>query len=622
MPSGRQIVHPLIESAGLLLLLLLVDAVLADAGAAARRLETLRAASLDQSGDVERTVDKGQDSALESEAAVHLAARWGVDSATTERLTRLAFGSCSKQLQPQPLWKPIAAFDPQVWLWAGDAVYAEGGAAGTVEKLRDAYASQLLQPGYTTLLRRGVKVLGTWDDHDYGLNDAGRWLPSKNDAKDLFLNFLQHDQPSPSPAYELVQRQRPGVYSSHTFGIPPEQVKVILLDTRFSRDSHIIPSVGGMRFPLSPLVAASLRGFCSHCSIGADFEGDVLGSEQWDWLDGQLADSEAAVHIIVSSIQVQTSNPLVESWGHFPASRARLISLLNKYRPAGLLLISGDVHFAEMSGRIATDQQLQQRQDEEGGGPEEADGAAAPSTSSFLEVTSSGMTHTCTTAAYGAVCTPIIRRFGEHRTYPDAFFTGLNWGSLEIEWPSDEAQVQWQGRNANAQTKWPRVVVSIRDSQGRPQLQEMIPPGRASHQLPNSRVDLLQQQPPISVYELAPLVPRPTWSTVAWCGVWMWLSFIGILGVVVQCYSVYSLRRSRLRTPSSPPRKTHHAKSGSTDSTPGVNGVPAIPVFISAASSKLGEEAVRMARVASQGDIRGFARHVRARSFGDHDAEK
>ena len=86
-------------------------------------------------------------------------------------------------------------------------------------------------------------------------------------------------------------------------------------------------------------MAASVRGFCSHCSIGADFEGDVLGSEQWDWLDSQLTDSTAAVHIIVSSIQVQTSNPLVESWGHFPASRARLISLLNKHRPAGLLLL-------------------------------------------------------------------------------------------------------------------------------------------------------------------------------------------------------------------------------------------------------------------------------------------
>ena len=35
--------------------------------------------------------------------------------------------------------------------------------------------------------------------------------------------------------------------------------------------------------------------------------------------------------------------------------RARLVALLAKHRPAGLLLLSGDVHFAEMSGRRRPD---------------------------------------------------------------------------------------------------------------------------------------------------------------------------------------------------------------------------------------------------------------------------
>lgn len=568
-----------------------------------------RAAADERPGGAERTVDERQDGELAAEI---------VDSAHPERLTRLAFGSCSKQLQPQPLWTPIAAFDPQVWLWAGDAVYKEGGG----ENLHDAFASQLLQPGYAELLRRGVKVIGTWDDHDYGRNDAGRWLPSKHEAKDLFLDFLQHDQPPPSPASELRRRQRPGVYSSHTFGTPPEQVKVILLDTRFSRDSHIIPSVGGMRFPLSPLVAASVRGFCAHCSIGADFEGDVLGSEQWDWLDSQLAESMAAVHIIVSSIQVQTSNPLVESWGHFPASRARLINLLNRHRPAGLLLISGDVHFAEISGSVMNEQQYKMERDHEDRQGEEAKAAPIPTAASLLEVTSSGMTHTCATAAYGAVCTPIIRRFSDHRTHPEAYFTGLNWGSLEIEWPSAEEHGQGRERDTKAQAEWPRVVVSIRDFQGQVQLQELVHPGRASSLVTNSR-DGSYHQTSNGGYEIAPLVPEATLSIVVWCGVWMWLSFIGTLGAVVQCYSVYSLRRSRLhKTPTSPASKTRNPQPGGADGTHAADGVPTLPVFITAASSKLGEGAVRMARVASQGDIRGLARHVRARSFGDHDAEK
>jgi hypothetical protein len=38
-------------------------------------------------------------------------------------LTRVAFGSCSKQYLEQRLWKKIVQSEPQLWLWTGDAVY-------------------------------------------------------------------------------------------------------------------------------------------------------------------------------------------------------------------------------------------------------------------------------------------------------------------------------------------------------------------------------------------------------------------------------------------------------------------------------------------------------------------
>ena len=47
-----------------------------------------------------------------------------------------------------------------------------------------------------------------------------------------------------------------------------------------------------------------------------------------------------------------TSNPLVESWAHFPAAKRRLLRLLQDTNPANLLLLSGDVHYAELSGAI------------------------------------------------------------------------------------------------------------------------------------------------------------------------------------------------------------------------------------------------------------------------------
>ncbi len=38
--------------------------------------------------------------------------------------------------------------------------------------------------------------------------------------------------------------------------------------------------------------------------IFSDYNGDVLGEEQWLWLERELSNSSAAAHIIVSSVQV------------------------------------------------------------------------------------------------------------------------------------------------------------------------------------------------------------------------------------------------------------------------------------------------------------------------------
>ncbi|CAN0446759.1 unnamed protein product, partial [Hapterophycus canaliculatus] len=83
--------------------------------------------------------------------------------------------------------------------------------------------------------------------------------------------------------------------------------------------------------------------------LGSDYAGSVMGEDQWEWLEGQLEDSDASVHVLVSTLQVLTSNPLVESWGHFPRSRKRLLDLLHRTDPAGLVVLSGDVHHAELA---------------------------------------------------------------------------------------------------------------------------------------------------------------------------------------------------------------------------------------------------------------------------------
>jgi alkaline phosphatase D len=129
-------------------------------------------------------------------------------------LSRIAFGSCSREDLPQPLWMPILNQRPQLWIWMGDNVYAD---TADPQALRRAYHQARSNPGYQALLST-TPVIGTWDDHDYGLNDGGKEWRAKEDAQQALLDFL--DEPADSP-----RRRRAGVYESYTYGPPGRQVR-------------------------------------------------------------------------------------------------------------------------------------------------------------------------------------------------------------------------------------------------------------------------------------------------------------------------------------------------------------------------------------------------------------
>eukprot|EP00953_Heterococcus_sp_UTEX-ZZ885_P014207 8076-Heterococcus_DN1.PRE.1 len=176
-------------------------------------------------------------------------------------------------------------------------------------------------------------------------------LGEHRERMDAFLDFIGASATDP-------RRTQEAIYSSHVYGPAHKQVKAI-----------------------SRLVQGAL-------CLGGDHTGDMLGETQWQWLESQLKDSTAAFHIIVSTVQVGieltaasqsmciynligvtsvvavaagvailqlqvlTSVPIPESWGHFPKSKARLLQLLDDTKPRGTMLISGDVHLAELISGI------------------------------------------------------------------------------------------------------------------------------------------------------------------------------------------------------------------------------------------------------------------------------
>jgi alkaline phosphatase D len=231
-------------------------------------------------------------------------------------ITTIAFGSCSDQKRPQPLWDDILAQKPEVWIWLGDNIYGD---SESMDTLKAKYNKQKSNPVYQQL-RKTTSVIGVWDDHDYGVNDGGKEYPRKKESQQLMLDFMDVAASSP-------QRTRESGYSSHVYGRNGQRVKVILLDGRYFRDP--LKKNGKDNVP--------------------DPSADMLGETQWKWLETELTGSDADVHIIGCGVQFLPEEHPYEKWGNFPTSRQRFLNLLSKTKPKGAMLISGDRHMAEVS---------------------------------------------------------------------------------------------------------------------------------------------------------------------------------------------------------------------------------------------------------------------------------
>ncbi len=247
----------------------------------------------------------------------------GQDGAKKKPLSRIAFGSCAHQDRPQPIWGPIVATKPDLFLFIGDTIYAD---TEDLNVMRAKYAKMAAEPGYQKLLKASP-VLATWDDHDYGGNDAGAEYPKKRESQQAFLDFFGVAKNSP-------RRKQEGVYHAEVFGPPGKRVQVILLDTRYFR---------------SPLKKGAKRvGGVVPYVPNPDKGATILGEAQWKWLGEQLK-APAEVRLLVSSIQVVAEDHGFEKWMNFPGERARLFELLRESKAAGVILLSGDRHLAELS---------------------------------------------------------------------------------------------------------------------------------------------------------------------------------------------------------------------------------------------------------------------------------
>jgi alkaline phosphatase D len=233
----------------------------------------------------------------------------------------IAFGSCDNQRLKNELWKSIDENHPVAWIWGGDDVYSD---TEEMKELKENYAIQKNDSDYLQFISN-KQILGTWDDHDYGLNDGGEEYPYKKESQQLLFDFL--GTPNDAP-----ERFRDGVYYSRVIDFDGNKVKVIVLDTRFFRTA--ITKAVNSKKRLQPN------------SYG---QGTILGEAQWKWLEQELNTSDAQFNVIVSSIQLLSDKHGFECWGNFPHEIDKLEKMLVASKAKGTFVISGDRHIATFS---------------------------------------------------------------------------------------------------------------------------------------------------------------------------------------------------------------------------------------------------------------------------------
>ncbi len=258
--------------------------------------------------------------------------------ALDRRLSRIAFGCCAEQDRPQPVWEPVLARQNDLFIFLGDNIYAD---TRDMAVMKAKYARLAAQPGFRRL-RETTPLVAMWDDHDFGENDAGGDYPMKEESRQIFLDFWA--EPAESP-----RRDRDGVYASYVFGPPGERVQVILPDLRFNRTAMTPMALQGSDYEAwgRKRVAAGLP-LPGPYVRNPDRAATMLGERQWAWLERQF-DVPAEVRIFGSSVQVLADATGWEAWANFARDQDRLFDVIRRKRANGVLFLSGDIHYAELS---------------------------------------------------------------------------------------------------------------------------------------------------------------------------------------------------------------------------------------------------------------------------------
>lgn len=122
---------------------------------------------------------------------------------------------------------------------------------------------------YYKLLNERTPIIGTWGDEEYGILNGNGENKFKEGYKQYYLDFLDADTLDQRRNYVNL-----GLYSTYSFGNGYKTVRFILLDLKYNQTSFLKEDTN-----------------------------DMLGPEQWEWLENIFKKQKKHIHLYVYQIK-------------------------------------------------------------------------------------------------------------------------------------------------------------------------------------------------------------------------------------------------------------------------------------------------------------------------------
>ncbi len=222
---------------------------------------------------------------------------------------RFTVGSCARVGSNGRVYDAILEEQPLFHVIAGDFHY--GDIPDDDRERYDEVIDLTLRRPAQAALYRSTPIAYVWDDHDYGVNDADSFSPSRLAAMRGYRANVPH--------YELADEVSP-IYQSFDVG----RVRFLLTDARSAREPGV----------------------------------SMLGSEQLEWfLDAVVrASEEQALVVWVNPVPwVADEAEGADHWGGYADERGRIADVIAAHSIDHLLMVSGDAHMVAIDDGTNTD---------------------------------------------------------------------------------------------------------------------------------------------------------------------------------------------------------------------------------------------------------------------------